>query len=160
MDWKTQNAGIRARKVHYPSNAIPSEPCRVPLGRSSFLFGSTQGAPAPQSCPVPPPWAVLAHPGTGTPSSLPPLTHLTQPESSRSPPAPIQHSLTTGTSSLTPASFCSVQGRTPRLLSTSSAVTSKGAQTGHQRSGIRNSVCRGGAGWQNQLHHSLHLKAH
>lgn len=75
----------------------------------------------------------------------------------------IQHSLTIGTSSLTPfppAFAVSKEGIPDSCQHHTSAVISQGAQRMYPRSGIRNSVCRGGAGWQNQLHHSLHLKVH
>lgn len=110
-------------KVHYPSNAIPSLLCRVPFGRSPFPFGSPQGAPAPQSCPVPPPPACPGTSGTGivflSSSSHPSHTALfIQPQSSWSPPAP--HPTFPNYRNLlpdsSPTSFCSVQGRNSRLL--------------------------------------------
>lgn len=109
-------------KVHYLSNATPNLLCRVPLGRSSFPFGSTQAAPAPQSCSVPPPLAYL-EPELLPAFLLSPTSHsaFIQPESSWSPPAP--HPAFPNYRNLLPdsfpTSFCSVQGRNSRLLPTS-----------------------------------------
>lgn len=67
------------------------------LGRSSFPSGSTQGAPAPQSCPCHP-LGCAGTSGTGAPPCLPPLPHLTQhfsPSQSSWSQHHIQHSLTT-----------------------------------------------------------------
>lgn len=107
MDWKIQNAGIWG-KVHYPSNAIPSWLCRVPFGRSRSKFFHL-AAPrvlqhlSPAPCHLPGLyWHIWSWNSLLPSSSHPSHTALfIQPESSWS-QHHIQHSLTTGTSFLTP----------------------------------------------------------
>lgn len=119
--------------------------CRVPLGTSSFPFGSTSVLPCATSL------GCAGTSGTGAPSCLPPLTHLTQHFHPARVPGVlqhrIQHSLTTETSSLTPlppAFAVSKEGIPDSCQHHRSAVTSQGAQRMYPRSGIRNSVCREG----------------
>lgn len=153
VDWKTQNSGYGAKCI---TPAMPFPACSAGCPLEDLL--SPLAAPRvlqhlnPALCH--PPWPVLAHLELELSSCLPPLTHLTQHFSSshRVPGVlqhHIQHSLTTGTSFLTPlppAFVVSKEGIPDSCQHPPSAVTSQAAQRMHPRSGIRNSVCRGAAG--------------